>query len=571
MAALSALAGLVIVRIALLLSLAVNPFLLTRLFAPRATRLFALALSGAVALGLNTAIPVALVWAGKPITSETLAWSHWVLAGILGLAMLLRSLPVLPGKTGALKSILNAAAVCAVAVLPFTHMPGYDTYKVQDAATAVGVTGAIPWMIHPVSLFGFGPRAYCAGPSLLLATIQILGGLGVDWGFFLLSLVSGLTGLFAAALLGERLLGSRKMGFWYALLYVTSPTFLAHNHWAIGRGLYLSLLPLFLYAAFAKSWMRRIIFVPLAGVGLALCHRMGTVTVPLVAPMLLVGSFLPRVRRRAVPVALLAVAALAGWMLVPGANPIARTAMGLFRVGSRLGMVAPLAVLGVVATRSFAMRRAWRSMLLAGLCIAPLAFGDDDYGSMALLPFATLAAAMGLRRLMLSKATRGFVFRAAVTVVLLLSVARLATRSFNATSNDLYEAARFLDAYDPVGPYRLEGPSLARQRLQGYVTGCPGFEVNATPDARPTFRLPPIPEGSLRKKLDAWVEYGRNLVRVSDARVDWYGKDPRTYYLVVADSGKPPKETRLVFESGSVRIFEPNDQSPPTAIGGPAP
>ena len=64
MAALSGVAGLVIVRIALLLSLAVNPFLLTRLLAPRAGRLFTLALSGAVFItppGLNKGYSLVLM------------------------------------------------------------------------------------------------------------------------------------------------------------------------------------------------------------------------------------------------------------------------------------------------------------------------------------------------------------------------------------------------------------------------------------------------------------------------------------------------------------------------------
>lgn len=562
----------VVVRSALLLAILVNPFLIVRHLARRADLILHIALGGATAMVLNFLVPVALHVCGIRIVGSTLASVHWVLFGMLAVGALVRRLRLLPEHCARARLLGIAALAFALLVIPWTHLAGIDTYKWQDLATNVRLAKAIPWLIHPLALLGFGPRSYPSAQPLLLATVQILGGLGVDWGFYLASLVSGITGIFAAAVLGRRLLGDEQGATWFAVLYLFSPIFLRYNHWASGRGFLVSLLPLFIWT------LLRIRHVPSAagsivlGGMLMLSHKAGVGAAILIPALFLLSLALPRWDRRWFVAVLLVPALAAALLLAPNrGGPLGPLAGMLWNTASRFGFLAPLALLGLLAARGWLLNPAWRAMFLAGLCLYPLACPFDMYGALIAAPFVAFAGTRGV--CWLTAQERPVYRRAAwvaAALAILLGLVPLGLRIRDATPPTVHAAACFLEEYDPDGPYRVIAPMRVRKQIQAYVSGCPRFDLRPGDVAAVARRPRPMPSGPIRARLRRWFHFGRHLFRLADVDVAWYGRNPRTYYIVANGEGKLPTGTRLLFSEGGVEVYAPEGQFPPGQPAGDA-
>ena len=538
-----------IVRAALLLALVANPFLLARHLAASANVVFTMAICGAAAIGTNFLLPLMLQYGGVPLSPRVLACAHWTLFVVLIGAMAWRRLPLLPGGGSGRRAVWLIAAAFAVLVIPFTHLAGIDTYKWVDLATNVRVAQRIPWLIHPLALLGFGPRSYPSAQPLLLATVQILGGLGVDWGYYLASLVSGICGIFGAAVLGRLLLGDDRGAAWFAFLYAFSPVFLRYNHWATGRGFLVSLLPLFIYSLFRLPRVRAVAGVAVLAGLLVVSHKVGLVAVAAIPVVFLIAWLLPYRQGRWLVVLLLLLALCAARVLTPTAAKL------LWHTANRFGLAGVLALAGLLATRAWRARWSLRGMLLAGFCTFPLACADM-YGALIAVPFVTFAAAVGVARL------RGLNVRlqhaamvgiAVTTVVAGLAV--LGYRSYHAASPAVYETARFLEVCDPLGPYRVEAPERVRKQIQAYVSGCPRFDLARGEKASVVVARRPGGLGSARAALRKWTAYGRNLIRFTDVDVAWYGKDARVYYVVVGGEGRRPPDAQFLFRRDDVELF----------------
>jgi len=560
----SAIATIVVVRPALLLAVFVNPFLIVRQIAPRTNLTCHIAWWGLCAAVLNLLVPVGLHASGIVIGPYTLAGVYWVLFGGLAAATALRRLPWLPEDRSGARALGLDAGIFALLVIPYTYLAGFDTYKWQDLATNVRVTGTVPWLVHPIALLGFVPRSYPSAQPLLLSVVEILGGLGVDWGFYVVSLVSGISGLFAAAVLGRRLLGDDRGATWFGWLYLASPVFVIHNHWATGRGLFVSILPLFIESLIRRPRASSVAAAALSGAALLVCHKVGMAAAPAIPMLFLASWLLPRWNRRATVALLLLPSLAAALALAPRHGGALRLPTGLaWNVGSRFGLLVPLAVVGLLASRQWLARPAWRCMLLSGICLFPFACAPDMYGALLALPFVTFPAVVGLRRIASADApgSRKAV-RAAAIGVAALALVPLGYRLVNATSPAVRGAARFLEAYDPRGPFRLAGPSKQRRRMQAYVSGCPRFVLRARENAAVTAKAPPWPRGFAPRNWRAWVVYGRYIFGLSDVSVLWYGRDPRVYYIVL-NGEAPPAGTRLLFRRDSVALYAPKGQRPP--------
>ncbi|MBM4142474.1 MAG: hypothetical protein FJ225_02610 [Lentisphaerae bacterium] len=559
---------------ALPVALLVNPWLLVRLCFPVHDHASRAAVSGACGVALNVAVAVVLHCLKWPITAPVLAAVHGLLA--LGLAAAFhlrrRRITACPAASPAHAGTGTRLALLLVAfillVLPFTHLAGIDTYKWQDLATNIRVERNIPWLIHPVSLLGFTPRAYPGAQPILLATVQILGGLGVDGGFFVLSAWFGAIGLFSALVLGGRLFERPDAALRFAAFYVFSPVFMRYNHWATGRGLFLALFPLFLASVAALPRVPAV-FAALAAAGLlALSHKVGFVAAALLAASLPLSLALPRGRARW-PLRLAFALAAAGAMLIaPGwimPGPAGR-ALGCLRLAAaRLGFLAPLAALGPLMSPDFLALPSRRRLFPALVIALPLLCEPQMYGALVALPFACLLAAEGygvLRRRMPFSAP----LLAGVTAVLVAAGALsvVVNRSLHATPRAVREAARFLERHDPQGPYRVVAAGLNRARIQAYVSGCPRMALQADPRGRVALApLPPV-RGDPREALKAWIAALRHALSVSDAEIEWYGANPRTYWVVVDGNGSAPPGSRPLFASGGVVVYgDPAETVPP--------
>lgn len=548
------------------LAFALCPWFLVRLIAPRVSSYTALALAGAASLALNAAIPVVLHLLGVPIRGASLASAHALVFAPVAAATWFRPPPsVLGPRTADLglpSSVLRLALVFAVVVLPVTHMAGIDTYKWQDLATAVAVERNVPWLTHPLSLAGFTPRSYPSVQPLALASFQILGSLGVDGGFYAMSLLSGLTGLFSAAALGMRLFAIPSRALWFAGLYAFSPVFLRYNHWATGRGVFLALLPLLLLGFLEWPRWRAWLLIPAVSVLLVLSHKAGLVAVVVIGIAAPLALLVPRRDIRWLRIAALmpfvAAAVLLSGHLPYGVLGFARKAV------TRFGWYVPVAALALLGVRSWWANPAWRRLFPAALLTFPLAFHKEMYGAMLALPFVCHAATAGLDflfELWPARARALALTAAALTAVSGLAI--VANRTITATERRVWQAARFLEQYDPAGPFRIEAPGMARAQIQAYCSGCPRFEVSAAGPAQFVVRAPPPLRGAPEAVAQAWIDYLRHAFAAGDAEVSWYGRNPRFYQVTLDERGPVPRGTKLLYERDGVRLFAPEAQVVP--------
>jgi hypothetical protein len=455
----------------------------------------------------------------------------------------------------------------AILVLPLTCLAGIDTYKWQGLATNVRLERCIPWLIHPLSLLGFTPRAYPGAQPLLLATVQIMGRLGVDWGYYAVSVLSGALGIAGAYALGRRLFGTPGHACWYAFLYAFSPVFMRYNHWATGRGLFLALLPLFLLSLVdmprAGAWLTFALTAPL----LPLCHKTGLLALALVLGGALLSPCLPRKDIKLVMlvvfVPFLALGIMAAPPLLLG-TPLGSLCGFAFKAVARFGWYLPFSVAGLVLPGTWNARPAWRRLLVPFLAVFPLAFTADMYGALVALPFICLAATGCRHWLQQRFPARGRALAACGVILTVLAAGTIVVhRSANATPRRIRTAARFLNQYDPLGPYRVSAPGRCRQQIHAYVSGCPRFEIAAGQHSTWSVAFPPGPGATLVETVKSWLDYGRTMFEVSDVDIDWYGRNPRVYYVTIDGTGEAPVDTTRIYAHGGVVIRAPRGQTVP--------
>jgi len=554
-------------RLALPLAVLGSPFLLARHISRRGDLLSLLAMSGVGAMGLNFLFPVLLHLGRVSLTGGNLALAHCMLFAALLAALKLRRVPLLPAKRADASAVGVLVLAYAVLALPITRMVGFDTYKMQDLATNVQIEQAIPWLIHPLSLLGFSPRAYASAHPLMLASVEMLGGLGIDWSFYVMSLVSAGTGIFGAAVLGRRLLGEGRAMVLFAFLYVTAPVFVIYNYWATPRGFLVALMPLFIHSLLAIPGLAGVLGTVFLALMLALSHKMGLVAGVMVPVLFLAALALPSWRGRRAVIVLTVLVVILMFATAPalGAGGLGGLRGWTWAVGSRLGLIGVLVFIGLLGPEDWLVARRTRCLLvgmLGTLWLVPAGGRGDLYGALVCLPFAAFAAARGLiwlRERLPERYARG-IWAGSIAIAAGLALAALAFRASTATSTEVYLTAQFLERHDPSGPYRVVASERIRRQVQAYVSGCPRFLVGARGESRAGIAALPKPRRSVHDTVRAWIGHGRRLLFVSGTDVAWYGRNPRIYYVQDGDRGRPPADTELLFRVGEVRLFQPRGQ-----------
>lgn len=545
-------------RLTILLAMGVTPVLCVRLVAPRAGLPLTLALAGGAAVMLNTAVPVLLDLAQVPICAASLLTVHWILALALYSTLRLRRMPLHPGTTSGLRAPIVIALSFWVMVLPVTYLAGIDTYKWQDLASSVAVQQCVPWVVHPLSLFGFTPRAYPSAQPLLLATLQILGHTGVDGGFFLMSVVSSAVGICGAYALGRHIFAAPSGAAWFTFLYVYSPVFTRYNHWATGRGLMVSVLPLFLLALLKLPSLRAVLLALFSAALLGLSHKAGSVAVLLLPPAALLSLCLPRARRPYLALflgalSLAACLALAPSMLFP--QPMGSFAGVAWKSVSRFGWYLPVAILGSLAPLPWTARGNRRKLLLPLIATFPLACAAEMYGALIALPFVCAAATDGLLWILERYPARRRALTIGITAAsVLAALCIVGRRSATATPRRVRLAAAFLEKHNGSQPCLIEAPGMARRQIQGYLSTCPPIRVTADRGA-PMFLKPhPRLHANPRVLFDEWTDYLREALAIEDAEVQWAGPGIPVYYIHIDGEGTYPQSARELYHADNIRI-----------------
>ncbi len=561
------------------LLLFITPFCLTRALAPRAGWATSLATTGALAVIINTLVPIGLHVGSLPITTGRLTVVHAVLAVLAYASFRKRAGRLLPATGSHDRLLLILTGVYALLILPLTALAGIDTYKWLDLAMSVQVERAIEWFVHPMSLLGFTGRSYPSAQPLVLGSIMTISGLGVEWSYYLMSLVSSVLGISAAYLLGRVCLDKRSTGLWVAFLYACSPVFTRYNHWATGRGLFLAIFPLFLLgitnlsAARVRATSRPALFalgnltlVIVAALWLMLSHKTGLIAVPAILISLPLALLLPRRNARGL-VPVLGLMAVAGAIILSrpwGAPFPVGSLLGFMRAGAtRFGWLLPLAAVGVLAAPGWLEHPHLRRFLPASILVLPFFGLGDMYGALIALIFVALAAAHGLQWLTYAwPQYADWTRRITLIMVALGAVVIVAHRSLNATPRRVRDAAHFLNSYDPEGPLMLRAERW-RPEIQGYLTGCPRFEAERVGPVSVRFIRPPSLRGTPTGVTRAWIAYSRHMFNVSGVHVSLYGTHPRTYYVTVDSLAPPPENTVQLYAEHGVKVYAPAGQEVP--------
>jgi hypothetical protein len=550
-------------RMALGAALIFTPWLLARLLLGERDSNLHFLLWGPLLVGLNCTVPMLMQITHTPITPFFLAVGHLsVLAAILALRPLLKT-PWLPATTDLDPRWIALAGVMALILLPFTHLAGIDTYKWQDLATAVAVEQSIPWLTHPLALFGYAPRSYPSAYPLLLATLQMLGGTGVDWGFYLISTVTALIALGTSWALGRVLWPQRRQAFLFTLFYLLAPVFIRYTHWATGRGLFMALFPGFLWFCLGPARGPRR-WIGLAGMALLLLlsHKVSLAAIPLT--LILFGGFkFPNPPRSRPVLLILGIGILGlGWLLTGAESSLTAGLRPLRNLAVRFGILGVLLIPGILALRKFPLPPADRFLFWGLVLTLPLACAGEMYGALPALPFVAWSAVRGYGCIdVLPGRIRGILQSSALALLALGAGAILLERSLHAMPRRLYDAAQFLEQLDPRGPFRIEAPGMARRQIQAYVSGCPRFTSPSPLKTQAALQQRPAFKGNWRSIYSEAIHYLRHWIVLDPDDFAWYGANPRIYYFQIDGEGTVPPNHLLLYEKNGVRLFGPTNSS----------
>jgi len=544
-------------------ALVATPYLLARIACRRRGMLVTVALAAPLLVALNVLVPAVLHASSVDIVPLSLATAHWLLFGATATAVLLLDVPIVPQSARDERIPLYVALVLALLFLPVTCLTGRDTHKWQDLAASVRVEQSIPWLVHPLALAGYTPRSCPSAHPLLLGTIQIMGHTGVDWGFYIVSVLTGAMALCTSWRLTRHFARTPRESAYMSFFYVFSPVFLRYSYWATGRGLFLALLPLFIEAAFLLPRPRAILPATALAILLVLSHKVGSITVVLMLLLLPLAVLVPRrCSRLLLAIAglpLLAVAVLLSPRVgLPG--PAGHLAGFVRFSATRFGWMVPLAAVGLFIPDLWC-HCPHRRRLLPCLYVAfPLAYAEDMYGALLALPFITLVASDGLWHIRNAyPSLRVPIIRLAIAVTAALGIVILVHRALPATPRRVREAARFLEKHDPLGPFRVIAPGMARLRIQGYVSGCARFNIERGGESRLSLveKSPPSLLGTPRRVYRNWMSYLRSALALSETTTYWYGKSPRVYHVVIDGESAAPPEGEQLYDRDGVQIFGP--------------
>ncbi len=511
---------------------------------------------------------VGFTYLNIPITRVYLLAAHIVvlLLAVTLFLLIRKPIPFLHIEKGAPLFLLFFVALV---IFPYTRFTGIDTYKWQDLATAIRLESSIPWLIHPLGLFGFLPRSYPSLQPILLATIQTVGNLGVEGGFRVLSLLV-LTIAFTTSRCWFATMLPDKYSDLAALLYVLSPVFVRYTHWATGRGLFMAILPALLYLLSARNgvtetpqdrldrWLRYCSITVLCAM-LLLSHKAAWIALPLLFAAQIFHWAIPQhwltKTYLLVPMFLLGVL-ISPRVALPG---IAGNALGAtWLIVSRFIWLFPIALVGWISGLTTVTKNAPYAKAMLLFCI-PLALDPYMYGALLATPFivAFAVSAVYVWSARLRTAQKGLMWGFLLGVSLAAAVMVVVARSRMAATADVKDAAMHLNHHDPYGPFQIHAPSPERTRIQAYLTGCPRFTFSGNPKL--VMRVPSPPWRAHRPSRDsvsAWTAWLRNIFRVEGLHVQWYGDVQRSYHFSIDGRGDIPARARLLYENATVRIYQ---------------
>jgi len=166
------------------------------------------------------------------------------------------------------------------------HEIGSDSFLIHNLADSVVKFGYAKWVIHPLSIFGLYPFSTPSAVPIFIGGLSRLTSLGVEQTIALFSIGVGILSVFTSYVMAQEVINDERFMLLTAFSFSLSPLMLKFSIWtASSRGLFLALLPLFLWAQFSSERRtRKANFVLLSALILilAMTHKMFIFLLPLI-------------------------------------------------------------------------------------------------------------------------------------------------------------------------------------------------------------------------------------------------------------------------------------------------
>jgi len=133
--------------------------------------------------------------------------------------------------------------------IPLTpHEIGHDSFLTHFVADSISTYGYAKWWIHPLSIVGLYPFSMASAMPFYLSGISQVLPLVMEQAIWVAMVAIGIFSSFTAYLMAGAIKDDKIFKFITALAYSTSTGILILTTWsALGRGLFLVFLPLFIY------------------------------------------------------------------------------------------------------------------------------------------------------------------------------------------------------------------------------------------------------------------------------------------------------------------------------------
>ena len=388
-----------------------------------------------------------------------------------------------------------------------SHELGADSFFIHDLANTISEYGYAKWVIHPLSFFGLYPYSYASGAPHLLSISSLTTGIEMEWTIYIVSLLFGIFGMFAAFVLAGEFSNSFYFKSLVAFIFSISPLAIKFTLWTVSaRGLFLMMLPLFIWCLLRihKNHSHKYLLLSVLFIfSLATIHKMFVLTIPIMAGYLL-AIYLPKITRKIdikyspyilsflfIFLFLIQFLFFRNWwtqkylFFLPfrGGEWYYYLIGTILTMGARLGFLIPLALIGLmfVIFKKEKSTNDW-FLIITILLFTPL-LGHSMYFYQMLLPFFSLLSGFGIiyAKDFLGKFIGGFNLQKHLVpfILILLVLFSLFTLSVRYTNkyesgygNYMYESTYSLASFiqKETNDGEITGDGIGRQQIAAFVT-----------------------------------------------------------------------------------------------------
>lgn len=133
--------------------------------------------------------------------------------------------------------------------IPLTpHEIGHDSFMIHFLANSISENGYAKWWLNPLSIVGLYPFSVSSALPFYLSGASQIMSINMEYTIWIILSILGIFSAFTAYLMAGAINDDKFFKFITAFVYSTTPGVLVYTTWsATGRGLFLVLLPLFIY------------------------------------------------------------------------------------------------------------------------------------------------------------------------------------------------------------------------------------------------------------------------------------------------------------------------------------